>query len=274
MAAFNSNLTSDAANVLVGSGRLLFASADSTTGGPDTNGWRDLGNVTDFTISFSTDTVERQNFRECEVKTDLQLNNGTTASLSFTGDEVTTQNIAMLTGGQSNTMTIELGTAVTDEALTTNAAVGSIYELYTAADGRYSQLTETPTFELDTVAIPTSEYEVDLERGTVKFLAAQTGAITWSVSAGTDKTVAVADGLTGDSVQGLLRLEGINRNNCEPFEITLFRVILRPEGDLALIGTDVAEMTFSGAISSSAAAKAYYGAQSSFFQAVGHQAIS
>ena len=267
---------SSSSNVLLGSGRILFAELDTTTGGPTAAGWEDLGNITDFQLEFSTDTTDRQNYRGCDVLTDLELNNGTTISFSLTADELSSEGISRFTSGTSSTKAIPLGTAVTSQDLIVNPTQYKIYELYDSANNeRYLQFASTDNITLNgstTGALTEgTHYTFDRTHGTIRMLtdlSAET--IDWSWVATSNVSVPVSDGFTANSVQGLLKFEGINRNGCTPFEIIFYKALLRPDGSLPLLGANKSELVFSGTISSSPIGKTYYNGSSNFWRILGN----
>lgn len=275
MSAFDSSLAtgSNSANVLLGSGRLLYTAVNTTTGAPAASGWRDLGNATDFSLSFSTDTIDRQNFRGCEVLTDLQLNNGTTVGFNLVLDELSAENAAYLTTGVTGSATVPLNTNVSATTLVANPIQYAEYELTTSAGSRYIQLDDASNLTINNGTsdlVLNTDYSVDLTHGTIKILtntnAANTLTWAWDGSGSTDVTVTKTEGFTGNSFQGMFMFKGINRNGCTPFQLQLFNIIGRPDGDLPLLGGTKSEIRMSGAVASSALAKSYYGSNSEFFQ--------
>lgn len=91
------------ANYVLGRGRLYLKGElgkyVSGTHGSDTDAWRDIGNVTAFTLSYERETKDHTSYLLGAQTIDLSIAVSTKMNVSFTLDELSIQNLAMFLGG-------------------------------------------------------------------------------------------------------------------------------------------------------------------------------
>jgi hypothetical protein len=261
MTGVNTTGNASGDNVLLGRGRIYVASLVNDLPGP----YRDVGNVTDFQTNASSETLDRKNFRSGLATIDKKIVLEQSLGLSFALDETTFDNLALFFSGSANNAgyTSENGTGVSAAQLSASVVKGQWYELKTTADGRYYDLdgydaTATPAAGQFHVLVggsivPANEVEFDLKMGLVRVLTTNgdSGALTWTMTAasGGDKEVDEVRALSQSSVQVALKFVSENpANNDQKVEYQFHKVTLLADGDMSLIGDELASIPISGQV--------------------------
>lgn len=276
----------DSKNVILGRGITLLSRIDPTTGLPDAAGFRDFGNATALALNVTTERTTRTNFRGFTAVQDLELILQQTCGLTLTGDEATGENIADFLAGSAadEGYTSTLATDITDKLITDVIFENRWYELRDANDHPLLGIVlggataATLTVEVDDNAgftTPTAltlgtDYELDLNHGLIRFLSTSATDFTadryaqfsYDNGTATAKTFDTIDPLHAGVFQGWLKFLGKNFNGTKRFQLDFFKVLLGADGDLNIIGNEVAQLSFSGSTQSNALAKAALGCQS------------
>lgn len=247
-------------------GRGITRLAQLTAAGlPDSDGFRDLGNATEFNITVSVEDVRHQSSRTQLKFTDKRCTISQEVGISFILDEMNYQNLADFFSGTTEVYDNphDLTWTGHETAIITDAVkVGNWYQLYSDLGARVYALGAAGlvmSFEEDpaTGAVALAEgvdYELDLEMGLVRFLPASIlvsdgDVVGWEISTG----ASVPQDL--DQVNALLRADVvgallfIQTNACDQgnkSEYLFHKVSLSPDGDLPLIGDDIQTAAFTG----------------------------
>ena len=222
------------ANYVLGRGKLYLRGElgkyDGSTFGVDSERWRDIGNVTAFTISYERETKDHTSYLTGLQTIDLSLAISTKMNVGFSCDELSVQNMAMFFGayilGADNGATVfNPAKAASNNALftgnenmyfacpllgatgeiffdtwidieltrTSNSTVYHAYDFESQANQAISVRVgdNTRTSADGTPLVEGTDYELDRKAGMIKFL--DSGAI----SEGDDITVAWAAGTSG-----------------------------------------------------------------------------
>lgn len=90
----------DATSYTLGRGKLYLKGDTWFQGAtPSLDGWRDVGNVTNFTVTQESETKEHKNFLSGVQTIDLNIAVSRKLTLSFTSDELNVQNLAKFFSG-------------------------------------------------------------------------------------------------------------------------------------------------------------------------------
>lgn len=285
----NTTLSPDSGNVLLGRGVISLARIDAVTGLPDASGFERMGNVSAFTITAASETIERTNYTAAKAIQDLLLTTSQSANLSIATDEVTAQNFARFLAGEvAANYTSPLNVTVSNRVITTNARKGAIYPLTNGTNQPLLGLDLTgpstpPTllveyddnanFTSGTPAVFGVDYELNTKSGAIRILPSSAVNVTsdrfwrftYTANSAVAKTFSRTDILTGTVNQFALRFEGFNGADGSAFLFDLYKVSLSADGDAAIIGDEFTTLTFSGSIQSNPQAKANYGNTGSEF---------
>lgn len=262
------NLTGlpNSADYEIGRGAVFFAELDATTKAP--LDYRHLGNLTGFSASQGSETVDHQSSRSGIKQTDLQLVVSSTLSVSFSVDEINFDNLASWFSGEAANVNSVVPTSnasklgMTDVAQSLKANKGRWVDLKDSAGRRLYDVklaNLTVKTEHASVAgtpgstIPSGEYTLDTKMGRIFLLT--TGSTHTSgkmvfASYTADATAANIDqvrGATKTQIVGALKFIAQNpANNNKQKEYQFHYVTLKPSGDFSLIGDEFTEMTFEG----------------------------
>lgn len=246
----------------LGRGKVYIAAL--TSGDTGDEGWRDLGNATEFNVNVETETLEHLNSQSGLKVVDKEVVLSQKMNLALTIDQLNFQNLAMFMSGTSHEAAFTNPTVagVTERTLISSApdysaTGGRWYDLRNAAGVRcYDIATANLTLNSDTAGddntlVEGTDYDVDEKWGRVFIRPGTT-----LVDAGDDVTFTLAAdagavsvnevrGLTQTSVIVALKFVGSNpANNDEEVEIQFHQVSLKPDGDLGLISDDWTTMSF------------------------------
>lgn len=277
MTGVNTSGSASGDNVLLGRGRLYFAELDSNDlPGP----YRDLGNATDFQVTTGSETLDRKNFRTGLAVIDKKIVIEQSVSLNFTLDELTFDNLALFFSGEAfnGGYTSPNNTSLAAAALgvTVQDAIGKWIELRNGSGDRLYNLgaydaAATPAagafnvFETTgAVVIPAANVEVNLRLGLFRILDTYTPStpgdplrFQFTAASGGDTTLDQMRGLTKSSLQGALKFVSENpANNDEQVEYQFHKVTLLADGEMSLIGDELATIPITGQVEQNVAADA------------------
>lgn len=243
----------------LGRGTVYESAIDSTTELPDGNGWRDLGNATEFTVSLETETLEHQSSRSGLRVVDKEVILSQTMSISFTLDELNDQNVASFLSGETATHTNAAIAGFSNISLTSSVVLGRWYDLVDG-NGERAYDVELADLTLEESGTPTTlvegtDFTLDSKMGRVFILSTASNIsageglrATLAAAAGA-KPVEEVRGLTQGNIVRAIKFVGENpANNNKQREYQFHKVTLASEGDLALIGDEFATMTFTGTV--------------------------
>lgn len=210
----------------------------------------DLGNCPEFSFNISLEKLEHFSSRGGLRAKDKEVISQISPGVTFTLDEISAENLALLSLGEIEEVTQAVAT-VTDEqpggaykgkmlALANRNIDAASVTVNTAAD---VPLTEGVDWAVDTDL-------KDAEIGRVRFLSTYTGdegdAVKISYTAPEtiyNKIKAISD----TTIEGFLRFVSDNPVGTQQ-ELQIWRVSLTPSGDTAMIGDDWATLSFAGEI--------------------------
>ena len=224
-------------NYFVGKGKLYF---DRLTAAGVSTGERDLGNAPAVVITPNVEQLEHFSSRTGIRSKDLSVNVQQSATVKFTLDEYTLDNIALAMYGDG------------PEAMSQgDGNVGA--ESITLYHDRWIKLAQR-NISVSSVGIPGhtegTDYEVDTVTGRIK--AKSTGtiadgeAVTVSYTFGA-MTWNYASMFGRQDVQGLLRLVGTNDVGGK-YEVVMWSVKIKSTSDVNFIGDDWGTIDFEGEI--------------------------
>lgn len=247
---------------VLGRGRVYLAKIDNATGLPDANGYRDVGNAPEFTISVAVEDLRHKNSRDCIKFTDKRFVISQEIGLGFKLDETRNfQNLADFFSGDTSVYDNPHDATHTDTVISATVHLGAWYELRNAAGLRVYDLGATGlvyTVEKDAVSdvllVEGTDYEIDEQLGLIRPLPtavniAEGDKMQWTISTGatTAQDVDEVDALTRSEVTGSCLFVQDNAGDCgQKVEFRFHRVSLSADGDLSLIGDEVATASFKG----------------------------
>lgn len=254
-------------------GRGIVRLAQLTAAGlPDSDGFRDLGNATEFNITVSVEDVRHQSSRTQLKFTDKRCTISQEVGMSFILDEMNFQNLSDFFSGSTEiydnphdvtwiahensliSSSVKIGNwyqLFDDDAGAAEHGLNRIYDL--GAAGLVFSVEEDPAVGAVALALGV-DYEVDLEMGLIRFLPASILIADGDV-AGWAITVAATTPQDLDQVNALIRADVvgallfIQTNACDQgnkSEYLFHKVSLSPDGDLPLIGDDIQKASFTG----------------------------
>lgn len=272
MPGINEAGTNNTDDYNLGRGILYFAPLDSNDVPKD---YRDLGNVTDFKLTPSVETLEHKSSRSGLKITDKEVTLSEKWEVSFTLDELNFENLALFMSGQANQRTNDGGTALTGSGNLVVYEQGRWYDLYKDANGRPTTDPQGDRiYDIGTVTIEPSgggtaytegtDYKVDHVMGRIFII--DGGSITGSAS-GTAYDLDIAanssaaanldrvQAMTLSNIEGALKFIAENpAANGAKVEYQIHKVKLFGDGDLSLIGDDWTTFTLKGTVEKSAKA--------------------
>jgi len=222
-----------------GQGKLFIAprAADGSAGA-----FRYVGNVSDFKPQMATSTIEHKESTSGQRLTDLRLTTEKKATLDAVLDDFEKNNLGL---ALYSTPVTTAGSSVTGEALPT-LAVGDYARL------KYPEVSAVVV--KDSAGTPATlvlgtDYEISsANHGTIKILglASYTQPFTVDYTYGAHDNIAMFDTAPAER---WLRFEGINTADGDaPVLVELYRVLLDPLAELALIGDDLGALNLSGSV--------------------------
>lgn len=222
-----------------GQGKVFIASR-ATNGLPAAMRW--VGNVPDLKITLETEKLEHKESSSGQRLTDLSLITGKKASVEFTLEEFSSDNLALALYGSKSSIT---GSTVTGEVLANPLAAGDYARL---VNGKVSSVVIKDSAGTPATLVAGTDYEVaSSDHGTLKILniGSYVQPFKADYSYGEQINVGLFQAAAPDR---WLRFEGLNTADAlKPVLIELYKVSLDPLAELALISDDLAKLTLSGA---------------------------
>ncbi len=218
-----------------GQGRVYVATRDAS-GNP--GGFRWIGNVPSLELSIETDKFEHKEAYTGNRAIDVTVVTETKATLTFTIEDFTIENLALGLYGSNTTVT---GTSITDEDIyvTAHATEDRVYRL--ANPNNISAVSITGL----TV---TTDYTVDIINGTITVLAGRGSTQTYPVDYTFD-TYTRTDVFTTTSQEVWLRFEGLSTlDSGETTLIDCYRVAIDPMSGYSLINDEIGSAEMTGSI--------------------------
>jgi len=247
-------------------GRGIVRLAKLTAAGlPDSDGFRDLGNAPEFTITVSAEDVRHQSSRTQLKFTDKRCTISQEVGVSFILDEINFQNLADYFSGSTEVYDNPHDTTwanAEDALISSSVKLGAWYQLKDDNGARVYDLGAagvTYVVEEDPAGTPQAlalgvDFEVDAEMGLIRFLpssvlVADGDVVGWNISAGASvaQDLDQVNALTEADVSGALLF--VQTNACDEgnkSEYLFHKVSLSSDGDLPLIGDEFQQMSFTG----------------------------
>jgi len=247
-------------------GRGIVRLAKLTAAGlPDADGFRDLGNAPEFSITVSVEDLRHQSSRSQLKFTDKRCTISQEVGVSFILDEMNYQNLADYFSGETGSYTNPHDTAWVghDTAIVASALkVGNWYQLKDDTGARVYDLGAAGlvySFEQDPAGTPAvlaaDDYEIDEAMGLVRFLSGGTTSLADGDVIGFEITTGASVGQDLDEVSALTQADVtgallfVQTNACDQgnkSEYLFHKVSLSSDGDLSLIGDEVQQASFTG----------------------------
>lgn len=261
MPGINTTGAPNTRDYVLGRGTVYIAAINESTGLPDVNGFRDLGNAPEFNVTVSTEDLRHQNSRDCIKFTDKRFVISQEVGLSFQLDETRNfQNLSDFLAGSTETYDNPHDTTHTDVVITADVHLGAWYELRKANGARVYNLDAAGTVYTieqdgapDVLLVEGTDYEIDEQLGLVRFLDSATlvegDQILWSITTGatTPNNLDQVNALIRSEVSGVLLFVQDNSGDCgQKVEWRFHKVSLSADGDLSMIGDEVSVMNFTG----------------------------
>lgn len=264
MPGLNTTGAPNTRDYVLGRGRVYLASLSASTGLPDANGFRDLGNAPEFNITVDTEDLRHQNSRDCIKFTDKRFVISQEVGLSFQLDETRNfQNLSDFLSGSTETYNNPHDSTHTDVSITLTVHLGAWYQLRKANGDRVYNLDASGlvyTIEMDdtvdVLLVEGTDYEIDEQLGLVRFLptavnVAEGDPVVWNIttaaSGGAIQDLDQVNALIRSEVSGALLFVQDNAGDCgQKIEWLFHKVSLSADGDLAQIGDEVSVMNFTG----------------------------
>lgn len=266
MPGSNTTGTANTNDYLLGRGILKFSANDATTGLP-TGGFRDLGNAPEFTITCTSQTLEHFSSRAGLKVLDKEIVISQDCEIKFKLDEWNFENLALWASGDQIAATNAAIAGFTTWVMVANTklALGRYYDVVNSTGVRAYDITAGVNLTITTAQtvpvamVEDTDYTFDRRRGTIFIKTTSTVAaaaiaesggkglnVALAASAGATVTQQV-NGLTTTTIEGTLKFEGVNAGNSDsPIIIDFHKVKVAADGDMSLIGDNLAEMSFKG----------------------------
>lgn len=265
MAGINSTGNPNTDDYNLGRGIVYFSKL-ATSGFPDADGYRDLGNCPQFNISMDVQDLEHFSSRSGLKVLDKTFVISQAVKIAFQLDELNYQNLALFFSGATATYDNGHDTVVADVDVTASVVQGRWYDLYNSATlatrRRVYNLGATGcvfNFDkdvagVDTLLVEGTDYVVDRVMGRVQIVSGSAtcpagSKLQFSIStaATTPKDLDEVQGLTVGLIEGALKFisENPGASNVKE-EYQFHKVQIRADGDLPKIGDEVEVAGFSG----------------------------
>jgi len=261
MPGFNLTGNNNTQDYVLGKGKIYLAKIDSSTGLPDANGFRYLGNAPEFNLSVAVEDRKHKNSFDCLAFTDARFIISQEIDVSFKLDELNFQNLDDFLSGSEETYSNPHNTTMTDVVISSAVKLGRWYELRNAAGARLYNLDAAGlVFFLekdaatDVLLVEGTDYVIDKQLGFVQFkstavniAAGDKAQLTITTGATTQKNLDQVNALQRAQVQGVLLFIQDNANDCgQKIEYRFHKVSLTADGDLALIADQESVMSMKG----------------------------
>ena len=246
----------------LGRGIVYESGINTSTEKPDLNGWRDLGNATEFNVSLETEKLEHKSSRAGLQVVDKEVVLSQKMTINFSLDELNDENVASFLSGETaaHTNPAIAGFAVT--VLSSAVVLGRWYDIVNPSGERAYDM-ETGDILLEKTTGPVTlvedtDYTLDLKMGrafilsTASNIAAGDSLQATVTAEATASPVEEVRGMTQGNLIRAVKFIGENpANSNKQREYQFHKVTLASEGDLALISDEYAVMAFSGTVESS-----------------------
>lgn len=252
----------------LGRGVLYFAALDGS--GLPTN-YRDLGNCSEFNITFSSEELDHQSSRTGLRVTDKSVPLSQDVSLSFILDELNDENKAILYSGSQASYSNIVGAGFAQWLMIPDNGLvaGRWYPIKNSSGARAYNVSNASltidTNESSPVSLDiNTDYELDSVMGRLFFIPTSSKVIACitagkgvkvDLGAGTSTLVDEVRALTQSSIIGSLVFIADNpADGGKKVEHVIHQVTLKADGDHSLIGDDWTQMSFSGKVERNEAA--------------------
>lgn len=252
----------------LGRGIVYESSIVTATEKPDDNGWRDLGNATEFNVSVETEKLEHKSSRAGLQIVDKEVVLSQKMTINFSLDELNDENVAAFLSGTTATHTNVAIAGFTIIEMVAAVKLGRHYDIVNGVGERAYDI-ETADLQLDeTTGAPVllvegTDYTLDSKMGRVFLLSTATNiadgeplSVTLAANAGAKPVEEVRGLILGNQIRAVKFIGENPANANKQREYQFHKVTLASEGDLALIGDEYAIMAFSGTVESSVLADA------------------
>lgn len=242
-------------------GRGTVYAAGLTAGEiPDVNGWRDLGNATEFNVSLETEKLEHQSSRQGLKVVDKEVILSQKMSIAFTLDELNDDNVANFLSGVTASHTNVSIAGITSRVLVATVVLAKWYDIVNGSNERaydvdIADLDLTETSGAPVTMVAGTDFTLDAKMGRIFLLSGAS-----NIAAGDPMTIVLAAnaaaapveeirGMTQGNLVRAIKFIGENpANSNKQREYQFHKVTLSSEGDLALIGDEFAVMAFTGSV--------------------------
>lgn len=233
----------------IGKGRFYFAPL-LASGALDA--YRFIGNVSAFTLTPSSDTLEHVSSTGGINVQDRNIVISQSLAIGFTTDNMSIENQALWTGSSLDTITAVSATAQTQNLPTVKLGYVYVLGATTANPAGAKDVTVTAVTQGGTTLVAGTDYVVNGRAGTISFLTtgAATGAavtITYNVGASTRTQINTRNNVVNGSVR-FISDNPDTGNGKTDYEYFLPYVRLAADGDWGLIGDDWQSFGFTGAV--------------------------
>ncbi len=227
---------------------------------PDANGWRDLGNATEFNVSLETEKLEHQSSRQGLKVTDKEVILSQKMTIAFTLDELNDQNVANFLSGVTAAHTNAAIAGIADADMVSAVVLARWYDIVDSSGERAYDI-ETADLQLDETSgadvllVEGTDYTLDLKMGRIFLLstavniaAGEPMAVTLVANAGAAPVEEIRGMTEGNLVRAIKFIAENPANSNKQREYQFHKVTISSEGDLALIGDEFAVMAFEGSV--------------------------
>ena len=236
-------------NFTLGRGVVFFDLKDSVTG--NYHGERDLGNSPTFEYSCPVTKLDHYSSRSGLKTKDAEIILEMNPAVAFTLDEITQENLALLTLGNQSTVVQTAGTVVA-EAHVANQGLRINLEYRSISSVVIKTTATTPVTLVAGVDYLIDTTLNDAQIGRVLILEGSTvipagtvdTPVTVAYSYGAS-TYTIVDGFARTTNEGRLRFVSSNPIGTQ-LEVQMWRVILTPTGNTAMIGDNWSTLGFTG----------------------------
>lgn len=231
--------TADAQYHDLGAGSLLFNRFDAN-GNP--TGFRPLGNCDAFGITATIEEIEKKDNTDGTRKTLIKVITASELSVNITLAEYRPDNLALALLGQKAVLT-QAEETVTDEEL--NGGDPIELDIWYDLDGF--------KVDVDSVeqsgALSASDYEVNADGTMIRILSTGAGIAAVTTWSGTRPALTglQVQALTNARILGWLRfVSASNQVAGQRKQVDIFRIPLRPEGEIPFLSEDFGAFTLTG----------------------------
>lgn len=254
--------TPEVRDYLLGRGRLFFATLNASD--VPVTGWRDLGNVKDFSLSATKETLKHFSTRAGLKSLDREIVISQELGVKFTLEEMSGQNLAAwLSGTLTGTNTNPAVAGFTEYQMITVATHGGValgvwYEIMNSTGVRAmgivsANLLVEKSGAPDVTLVEGTDYDLDLVNGMIFF---KTTAVNCAAgdpidvtltAAGASKNIEKIVALDQTAIRGAVKFVSVNSNDsAQEHEFLFHKVNLNADGDLGLISDEIASLAFNG----------------------------